>query len=62
MPPFPSGHYRDPLDILIEREEKNCAGCKHERSVVIRGRKAFYCCIHKQHGKRCEKYQAAEGS
>lgn len=47
------GDYRDPLEILIKREEYTCKGCKHE--AVVFDRK--YCAKDKKFGKKCKLYE-----
>lgn len=53
--------YRDPLLTLIELEGKSCAGCTHEQSITMLGKKHTYCDLKKQHGKRCSKFEATRG-
>lgn len=56
------GMYRDPLDILIEQEQRTCKGCKHKVKIWGvevcakpggRGNKAI---------RRCKDYTTGEGT
>jgi hypothetical protein len=46
---------RDPLDILIERENASCKGCKHE--ITLFGERKTCATITRKWGKRCSGYQ-----
>lgn len=35
--PLPSSHYRDPLVVAIDAEEKICKGCRHLLVVLFHG-------------------------
>lgn len=45
---------RDPLDILIERENGTCKGCKHE--LIVFDRRICDRTPTSKHGKRCKHY------
>ncbi len=54
--------YRNPLDVLIEEEQRTCKGCVHEVDFHGFG-KIIWICIDKNnkglrrnHGKRCKNY------
>ncbi|MRT30875.1 MULTISPECIES: hypothetical protein [Herbaspirillum] len=56
---LPSKSYRDPLEQLIEREERTCKGCAHETKVFNR-----LTCDKKnqKYGRRCRHYTEKEGT
>lgn len=51
---------RDPLEILIEREERSCTGCKHERKEKMFGVIIMTCKKDRKHGKKCTHYKEKE--
>lgn len=46
---------RDPLIILMERENGTCKGCRHE--LIVFDRKVCAKSITGKHGRRCSAYQ-----
>lgn len=51
------GQYRDPLEVLIEKEERTCKGCVHKREVWGSG----YCAKKdKAAARHCKDYKEAE--
>lgn len=48
-----SEYSRDPLKILIEREERTCKGCVFERTERVFEIKIVTCVKLRRHGKRC---------
>lgn len=53
---LPRGDYRDPLEILIMRESKTCAGCVW----VAVAFDTAYCSRGKRFGRRCGDFCDAE--
>lgn len=51
---------RDPLDILIEREERTCKGCAFERKERVFDVKIKICAKGRRHGKKCTNYKERE--
>lgn len=60
---LPSTDYRDPLEILIEREAQTCKGCIHQRTERAFGVPITVCLKtdkdgkQREHGRRCVEYQ-----
>lgn len=52
--------YRDPLEILIRREEKTCKGCRYEGWVEVGEKRVKICKIKRTHGNRCKSYEERE--
>lgn len=51
------GDYRDPLEIMLERERQSCKGCDKEITIEAWGEKHTVCKLKsKRHGKRCNQY------
>lgn len=54
---FEQRQYRNPLDVLIAREEKTCKGCIYEQRVEAFEMKVWICKLDKKrHGTRCKSY------
>lgn len=59
---LPSRDYRDPLEVLIERESQTCKGCTHQRTSMAFGMAVTICTRtdergkQRQHGTRCRDY------
>lgn len=60
MTVYPRHMYRDPLEILIEREGKTCKGCRHLSVVVILGDRREMCAKGKKTAKKCPLYKESE--
>ena len=60
---LPSRDYRDPLEVLIERESTTCKGCIHQHTEQAFGTTITICKKTdkngkpRMHGKRCRDYQ-----
>lgn len=54
---LPSRDYRDPLTVLIERENGTCKGCAHVETVRVFGEDALICHKHRKPVKRCKHYE-----
>lgn len=52
--------YRDPLQYLIQRESKTCAGCDHKKYLVLMGKRYELCSLGNTYGVRCRKYREAK--
>lgn len=63
---LPSRDYRDPLEILIERESQTCKGCIHEYRERVFSSVIAVCKLPRtsgrprQHGTRCRDYSEGE--
>jgi hypothetical protein len=56
---FPRYYYsRNPLDILIEQENRTCKGCVHEKKYTIANHPFVICLKGKAQGKRCKLYNS----
>lgn len=54
---------KDPLQILLRREQSTCKGCRYEKKVEDRELEVFVmvCKIkHRKHGQRCKNYEEKE--
>lgn len=51
---------RDPLDILIEREERTCKGCSYEKTERVFDVKIKICAKGRRYGKKCSNYKERE--
>lgn len=51
------GDYRDPLEVLIRKESRTCAGC----AWVAVAFNAMYCQRGRQYGRRCHEYAEVVG-
>jgi len=60
MKTFPANHYRDPLDILIDKEKRSCKGCAHLDSLVVRGERIPFCHKSRKPTKKCIQYRESE--
>lgn len=50
--------FRDPLEVLLKREEETCKGCRNERVVKAWGEFHTVCRFKaRKHGARCEQYE-----
>ena len=54
---YESWRYRDPLQILIEKQERSCHGCKHEERYTIAGKAMFICMKGRRHGRKCKLFK-----
>ena len=52
--------YRNPLDYIIFKESKTCAGCQHQKDLIIMKKTYPLCSLGKEYGKRCKKYAEAK--
>lgn len=56
---LPAWAYKDPLQIVLEKEARSCKGCKRERLETAFGKVFVFCELPgKKHGKRCKSYEA----
>ncbi len=54
---LPKRQYRDPLEVLIRKEEKSCKGCAHLELVLGKG----YCAKKEKAAvRRCSDYKESE--
>lgn len=60
MKTFPANHYRNPLDILIDAENRSCKGCKYLDSLVVLGERMPICHKSRKPTKKCSQYREAE--
>lgn len=52
--------YHNPLDYIIFKESKTCAGCSHAKDLVLLDKTYKLCSLGKPFGNRCKKYREAE--
>ncbi len=48
--------YRDPLQVLLDEEERTCRGCVHTVTTTILGKDYLTCSKDRRHGNRCRLY------
>lgn len=55
--------FRDPLQVLLRREERSCKGCRHEFKAAVFGKTIVVCTKldakgkRRNHGQRCTAYK-----
>jgi len=52
--------YRNPLDYIIFKESKTCAGCENKKDLVMMGETYELCSLGKPFGTRCKKYKESK--
>lgn len=55
---LPQRDFRDPLQVLLNKEEETCKGCVNERRIKAFGSVYMICAFKiKKHGTRCDDYE-----
>lgn len=61
---LPAYLYRNPETVLIEAENRTCAGCRHGQTMTFgdgeKRETVYFCAAGKRYGRRCKHYEEAE--
>lgn len=61
---LPAFLYRNPETVLIEAENRTCAGCRHAQVITLgtgeRRETINFCAIGKRYGRKCKAFEETE--